>query len=130
MTNCAVTTPVQAEQQTVGGLFAGVLCVPPVTLTHLSKASFPQNSQEGEITEFDLVQAGRRLVGMAAVCLVDRFLSRAQLGFLHSGDRTHTHVRLTVTPVCVAAVPRPACSPPLTPQPGSERRTTNRQTPM
>lgn len=55
---------------------------------HLPEAPFPEHSQEGEVAEFDFVQADKgRLDGLAAVRLCDPLLTRAQLGFLHSGDK-------------------------------------------
>lgn len=59
-------------------------------LPHLAEASFSQHSKEGEVAEFDLVQAtGRQLGGVAVICLGDYLLPWTYLGFLHSGHKRH-----------------------------------------
>lgn len=47
-------------------------------LSHLAEASFTQHSQEGEVAEFDLVQAaGRQLAGASIIGLVDHLFTWA-----------------------------------------------------
>lgn len=53
--------------------------------SHLAKAALPQDGQEGEVTEFDLVQVvGRQVSG--AISLRDHLLTWTQFGFLHKEE--------------------------------------------